>query len=86
MTLAFGYVCASTQDEVRQGSNERQKAEILRMRAKESLNEYGKESLGLLSALLVRDYRRDARIGIEALEILGRSDKWDEDSIKTALK
>ena len=30
MTLAFGYVRASTQEEVRQGSNERQKAEILR--------------------------------------------------------
>ncbi|MDA8055430.1 MAG: hypothetical protein M0Z77_07265 [Thermoplasmatales archaeon] len=60
--------------------------EILRMRAKEGLNEYDKESLGLLSALLVRDYRSDARIGIKALEILGRSNKWDEDSIKTALK
>ena len=30
MTLAFGYVRASTQEEVRQGSNERQKAEILK--------------------------------------------------------
>ena len=30
MTLAFGYVRASTQEEVKQGSNERQKAEILR--------------------------------------------------------
>jgi cell division control protein 6 len=60
--------------------------EILRMRAKEGLNEYDKESLGLLSALLVRDYRSDARIGIKALEILGRSNKWDDDSIKTALK
>ena len=56
------------------------------MRAKEGLNEYGKESLGLLFALLVRDYRSDARIGIKALEILGRSNKWDEDSIKAALK
>ena len=60
--------------------------EILMMRAKEGLNEYGKESLGLLSALLVRDYRSDARIGIKPLEILGRSNRWDEDSIKTALK
>ena len=60
--------------------------EILRMRAKEGLNEYGKESLGLLSALLVRDFRSDARIRIKALEILGRSNKRDEDSIKTALK
>ena len=42
------------------------------------LNEYDKESLGLLSALLVRDYRSDARIGIKALEILGRSNIWDE--------
>jgi DNA invertase Pin-like site-specific DNA recombinase len=30
MTLAFGYVRASTLDEVKQGSNERQKEEILR--------------------------------------------------------
>ena len=58
----------------------------VRQRAKESLNEYGKEPLGRLSALLVRDYRSDARIGIKALEILGRSNKWDEYSIKTALK
>ena len=60
--------------------------EILRMRAKEGLNEFDKESLGLLSALLVRDYRSDARIGIKALEILGRSNKWDENSVTTALK
>jgi cell division control protein 6 len=59
---------------------------ILRMMAKEDLNEYDKGSLGLLSALLVRDYRSDARIGIKALEILGRSNRWDEDPIKTALK
>ena len=39
-----------------------------------------------MSALLVRDYRSDARIGIKPLEILGRSNKWNEDSIKTALK
>ena len=60
--------------------------EILKMRAKEGLNEYGREALGLLSALLVRDYRSDARIGIKALEILGRSNKWDEESVVTALK
>ena len=60
--------------------------EILKMRAKEGLNEFDKESLGLLSALLVRDYRSDARIGIKALEILGRNNKWDEDSAITALK
>jgi len=30
MTLAFGYVRTSTLDEVKQGSNERQKEEILR--------------------------------------------------------
>ena len=47
--------------------------EVLKMRTKEGLNEYDKESLDLLSALLVRDYRNDARIGIKALEILGRS-------------
>lgn len=40
--------------------------EISKMRARESLNEYNKESLGLLSALLVRDFRSDAGIGIKA--------------------
>jgi cell division control protein 6 len=39
-----------------------------------------------LSALLVRDYRSEARIGIKALEVLGRSNKWDEGSINTAMK
>ena len=58
----------------------------VKQRAKESLNEYAKESLGRLSALLVRYYRSYARIGIKALQILGRSNKWDEDSIKAALK
>ena len=58
----------------------------VRQRAKESLNEYGKESLSCLSALFVRDYRSDARIGRKALQILGRSNKWDEYSIRTALK
>ena len=56
------------------------------MREKEGLNEYAKESLGLLSALLVRDDRSDTRIGIKALENLGMSNKWGEESIKTALK
>ncbi len=59
---------------------------ILKTRAKEGLNEYGREALGLLYALLVRDYRSDARIGIKALEILGRSNKWSENSATTALK
>ena len=49
--------------------------EILKMRAEEGLNKFDKVALGLLSALLVRDYRSDARIGIKALEILGRSNK-----------
>ena len=39
-----------------------------------------------MSALLVRDYRSEARIGIKALEVLGRSNKWDEGSINTAMK
>ena len=34
----------------------------VKQRAKENLNEYGKESLSRLSALFVRDYRSDARI------------------------
>ena len=58
---------------------------ILRMMAKEGLNEYDKEALGLLFVLLVKDYRSDARIGITALEILGRSNKWVDKEVKTAL-
>lgn len=48
--------------------------EILGMRAKEGLNEYDKEALGRLAALLVRDYTGDERIGMKSLEILGRND------------
>ena len=60
--------------------------EILKMRADESLNKYDKESLGLLSAMLVRDYRSDARIGINTLDIIGRLNEWDDESVRTALK
>ena len=38
------------------------------------------------SALLVRDYKNDGRIGIKALQILDRSNRWNENLIKTALK
>ena len=41
--------------------------EIFRMGGKEDLKEFDKESLGLSSALFVRDHRSDARIGIRAL-------------------
>ena len=58
----------------------------VKQRAKESLNEYAKESLCRLSALFVRDYRSDARKGIKALQILGRSNRWNEDLTKTTLK
>ena len=60
--------------------------ESLRKKAKEYLNKFDKESRSLFYALLVRDYRSNARIRIEVLENLGRSNKWDEDLIKTALK
>ena len=60
--------------------------EILKMRANECLNKYDKESLGLLSAMLVRDYRSDARIGINTLDIIGRLNEWDDESVRTALK
>ena len=60
--------------------------EILKMRADEGPNKYDKESLGLLSAMLVRDYRSDARIGIKALEIIGRLNEWGDDFVRTALK
>jgi len=53
--------------------------EILNMKVEESLNKYNPDPLGLLSAMLVSEYRSDARIGIRALE-------WDGDSVRTALK
>ncbi|EQD62697.1 AAA family ATPase, partial [mine drainage metagenome] len=40
----------------------------------------------MLAALLVREYRSDARIGVKALKIIGRLNKWDDDSVRTALK
>ena len=36
--------------------------------------------------MLVRYYRSYARIGIKALQILDRSNRWNEAFIKTALK
>ena len=60
--------------------------ESLRKKAKEYLNKFDKESRSLFSALLVRDYRSNARIRIEVLENLRRSNKMDEDLIKKALE
>ena len=60
--------------------------EILEMRAEEGLYNYSKEAIGLLSAMLVRDYRSDARIGIKALEILGRNNKWSDEDVRNALR
>ena len=40
--------------------------EILRMRTKEDMNKYDKESLDLLPALLVRDFKSDTRIWIKS--------------------
>ena len=60
--------------------------EILKMRAEEGLNKFDKVALGLLSAMLVREYRSDARIGIKALEILGRVNKWTDEAVISALR
>ena len=60
--------------------------EILQMRAEEGLYKYSSEAISLLSAMLVRDYRSDARIGIKALEILGRNNKWNDEEVRDALK
>ena len=59
---------------------------ILQTRAEEGLYKYSSEAISLLSAMLVRDYRSDARIGIRALEILGRNNKWDDEEARNALK
>jgi len=60
--------------------------EILEMRAEQGLYKYSKEAISLLSAMLVRDYRSDARIGIKALEILGRNNRWSDEDVRNALK
>ena len=56
------------------------------MRAEEDLNIFDKVALGLLSAMLVREFRSDARIGIKALEILGRVNKWTDEVVISALR
>lgn len=60
--------------------------EILKMGMEESLNRFDQEALGLLSAMLVREYRSDARIGIKAMEILGRANKWSGEAVRAALR
>jgi len=47
--------------------------EILKIRAEEGMYKYSNEAISLLSAMLVMDYRSNARIGIKALEILWRN-------------
>lgn len=44
------------------------------------------KALRLISAIPVRDYHSDARIAIRALYHLGLMNKWDEESVKIAVK
>lgn len=50
------------------------------------LNKFNNEALGLLSAMLVGEYRRDGRIGIKGLEIMRRLNKMTENSVRAALR
>lgn len=60
--------------------------EIFYMRSEEDLYEYSREAISPLSTMPVRDYRSDARIGIKALEFLGRNNKRDDEEVSNALK
>lgn len=66
--------------------NAQELRDILIMRAIEGLNYFEESAISMLAAYVVREYRSDARIGIKALEILGRLNKWDEDSVVSSLK
>lgn len=66
--------------------NSNEIAEILLSRAEDGLNNYDEGSIRLLSASVVKDYASDARMGIEALRLVGRANKWDEEYVKKALK
>jgi cell division control protein 6 len=56
------------------------------MMEEKGLNKFNNEALGLLSAMLVGEYRRDGRIGIKGLEIMRRLNKMTENSVRAALR
>jgi len=60
--------------------------EILRLRAEDGLKYYEEKALRLISAITVRDYHSDTRIAIRALYHLGLMNKWNEESVKIAVK
>ena len=66
--------------------NTDQLSQILALRAEAGLNNYSQEALALLSTLIVKEYRSDARIGIKALSILGKSNKWDDKNVYYAIR
>ena len=61
-------------------------SEILNLRASEGLVNYDDGLISLLSSLIVKNYRSDTRIGIVALQILGKKDKWGEQTVGMAVK
>jgi len=60
--------------------------QILRMRAEDGLYRWDDRALRLLSAIVVRDYRSDARIAIKSLMRLAVSDKWDEENVRRTVE
>ncbi len=60
--------------------------EILKLRAEEGLYEYDDAAIANLSAMIIRNYRSDTRIGIVALQILGKACKWDEQAVSSAVR
>jgi len=59
---------------------------ILTLRAEEGLVSYDESAISMLAALVVKEYRSDARIGIKALEIIGRTNRWGEGDVKSAIR
>ena len=66
--------------------NTDQISQILNLRAEAGLNNYSQEAIALLSTLIVKEYRSDARIGIKALAILGKSNKWTDKDVYNAIR
>jgi cell division control protein 6 len=56
------------------------------MMKEEELNKFNNEALGLLSAMLVREYGSDGRMGIKGMEIMRRLNKSLENSVRAALR
>ena len=58
--------------------------QILKSRADLGLNSYSETGISELASLICKEYRSDVRIGIKALKLLGKLNKWDYTMITKA--